>query len=53
MKNREEILNELLLLSNKQQELWDYHPDNPNGISLIAAYNDITKAIEILEESLK
>jgi len=49
MENREEILNELMFLTKQKEELWAYHPYNPNRIDMVKVYNKISNDIEKLE----
>jgi ABC-type Zn uptake system ZnuABC Zn-binding protein ZnuA len=41
--------NEIIILTNIEEELWSYHPDNPNSIDINENYQKIKDQIYDLE----
>jgi hypothetical protein len=55
-KNRDlkvELVNELAFLIGLQNEVWAYHPNNPNAKSVVDEYAQLQIDIEVIEKSLK
>ena len=38
-----ELINDLIALSTIIEELWNYHPDNPNKKDIVAEYTQLLK----------
>lgn len=47
-----EVLNEIIFLTNRMDEIWSYHPDNPEAINIKLTYDVIVSMIKELEESI-
>ena len=43
--SKEELINDLLAIVTVKEELWHYHPDNPNKKDIVKEY-DILRQIE-------
>lgn len=48
----ENLINELLFLSQKRDELWEYHPSNPEGKNLIKTVKELSERIDQIENQL-
>ena len=46
---KNEMINNLIFLQEQKEMLWLYHPNNMEGLNLIAEYEKVTKQIEELE----
>jgi len=54
-KNRDlklELINELAFLLELQSKAWAYHPNNPDGKSIVDEYAQLQIDIEQIEEQL-
>lgn len=47
-----ELINELSFLLELQSKVWQYHPNNPNGKSVVDEYAKLQMDIEDIEEQL-
>ena len=48
-----DLINRLMEIEEQLQELWDYHPDNPNGVDIVAAFNDLQRDAATIESYLQ
>jgi hypothetical protein len=48
-----ELINDLLATSTVMEELWNYHPENPNKKDIVAEYNQLLKIQGDIENELK
>ena len=46
---KNEMINNLIFLQEQKEMLWLYHPNNMEGLNLIAEYENVTKQISELE----
>tara|TARA_B100000927_G_scaffold230729_1_gene190711 strand:- start:131 stop:322 length:192 start_codon:yes stop_codon:yes gene_type:complete len=46
---KDEMINNLIFLQEQKEMLWLYHPNNMEGLNLIAEYENVTKQISELE----
>ena len=46
------LVNDLIAVSTVIEEIWNYHPDNPNKKDIIAEYNQLLKIQGDLENEL-
>jgi len=46
---KNEMINNLIFLQEQKEMLWLYHPNNMEGLNLIAEFEKVTKQIEELE----
>jgi hypothetical protein len=46
------LINELLFLSKKRDELWEYHPNNPEGKNLTKVVKELSEKIDQIEDQL-
>jgi len=55
-KNRDlklELINELAFLLELQSKAWAYHPNNPDGKSIVDEYAQLQMDIEAIEKQLE
>ena len=57
---KSELINDLMATVTIMEEVWSYHPDNPNKVDIKVEYNklkeikaDIEKEIDEVEEEIK
>ena len=48
-----ELINELIAVGTVLEEIWKYHPDNPDKLDVIAEYNQLLKIQGDIENELK
>ena len=48
-----ELINDLLATSTVMEELWNYHPENPNKKDVIEEYQTLLQIQKDIEEELK
>ena len=46
---KNEMINNLIFLQEQKEMLWLYHPNNMEGLNLIAEFEKVTKQIKELE----
>lgn len=49
---KEDLINELIHLQTISEELFNYHPDNPNKTDVVTAYNTIQDKMKVIEDKL-
>ena len=47
------LINDLLAVSTVMEELWNYHPDNPQQKEVVSEYNQLLKIKGDIENELK
>lgn len=50
---KSEAIDTILMAESQKEILWRYHPDNPNGENLVAAYNNLEQIINDTESELE
>lgn len=48
-----ELINDLISVTTVKEEIWKYHPDNPDQEDIVAEYNQLLKIQEDIENELK
>ena len=48
-----DLVNDLIFLSNIEDELWRYHPENPSKVKVEAEWIDVNDKIQVVENELK
>ena len=51
--DKADLLNQLVKIENEIQELWEYHPENPDAIDVITRFNDLQKDASTLQNYLQ
>jgi len=49
---KENLINELVFLTQKRDELWEYHPNNPEGKNLIKVVKELSERIDQINDQL-
>jgi len=47
-----ELINTLIEIEDRIDELWDYHPENPNRIDVESEFNDLQRTVILIEAQL-
>jgi hypothetical protein len=47
------LINDLVALTNVMSEVWKYHPNNPNQVSVVDEYASLVMLKEGIEEELQ
>ena len=48
-----ELINTLIDIEERIDELWDYHPDNPNKIDVVENFESLQKIAILLQAQLE
>jgi len=46
------LINALIEIEDRIDELWDYHPENPNRIDVESEFNDLQRTAILIEAQL-
>ena len=49
---QKELVNDLIFLNKLKDDLYQYHPSNPQGLNVEEEYNKVINIIEEIEEKL-
>jgi hypothetical protein len=49
---KEDLINDLFSVSTVMDEVWNYHPDNPNKKDVVEEYNTLLKIKSQIEEEI-
>ena len=52
VKDRMDLINQLVDLANVKDDLWKYHPDNPKKVNIVQEYAKICAEIAGIEGEL-
>lgn len=50
---KNELVNDLISVTTVLEEIWKYHPDNPDKLDITAEYNQLLKIQGDIENELK
>lgn len=50
---RVDLVNDLIAVTTVMEEIWNYHPDNPNKKDIIAEYNALKQIKEDIEKEIQ
>ena len=50
---KSELVNEVIFLSDRLDELWRYHPDNPDQIDVLKETLELKEMISNIEDEIK
>lgn len=50
---KNELVNDLISVTTVLEEVWKYHPENPDKLDIIAEYNQLLKIQGDIENELK
>ena len=48
-----ELINDLAATATVMDEVWRYHPDNPNKVNIVKEYDSLKKMQSDIEEEIK
>jgi hypothetical protein len=48
-----DLINRLMEIEEQLQDLWEYHPENPDGIDIVAMFNDLQRDAATIESYLQ
>jgi hypothetical protein len=48
-----DLINRLVDVEEQIQDLWEFHPDNPNAVDIVAKFNDLQREAHSLESYLE
>jgi hypothetical protein len=49
---RAELVNNIIFLTQRMDEMWAYHPDNPNKIDIVEEYKSMKEQIDEYQNQL-
>ena len=47
------LVNEAIFLNDRMEDLWCYHPENPNKIDVVWEYNNIKNELHLIEDRIQ
>ena len=47
------LVNEVIFLNDRMEELWRYHPENPNKVDVVWEYNNIKNGLDLIEDRIQ
>ena len=50
---RAELINDLIAINTVMEELWNYHPDNPDKKDVITEYNTLQNIQKDIEKEIE
>lgn len=51
-KEKAELINTLIELEERIDELWEYHPENPNRIDVESEFNNLQRTVILLQTQI-
>ena len=48
-----ELVNEVIFLNGRLEDLWRYHPENPKKIDVVWEYNNIKNELDLIEDRIQ
>jgi hypothetical protein len=51
-KEKAEFINTLIELEERIDELWEYHPENPNRIDVESEFNNLQRTVILLQTQI-
>ena len=48
-----DLINRLMEIEEQLQDLWEYHPDNPNGVDVVDQFNKLQRDASGIEDYLQ
>ena len=47
------LVNEIIFLNDRLEDLWRYHPENPKKIDVVWEYNNIKNELDLIEDRIQ
>lgn len=48
-----DLINRLIEVEEQIQDLWEFHPDNPNVVDVVTKFNDLQREASSIESYLE
>lgn len=48
-----ELVNEVIFLNDRMEDLWSYHPENPNKVDIVWEYNNLKNELDLIEDRIQ
>ena len=48
-----ELVNEAIFLNDRMEDLWSYHPENPNKVDVVWEYNNLKNELHLIEDRIQ
>jgi len=48
-----ELVNEVIFLNDRMEDLWSYHPENPNKVDIVWEYDNIKNELHLIEDRIQ
>ena len=48
-----DLINRLMEIEEQIQDLWEFHPDNPNAVDIVTRFNDLQRDASTIESYLE
>jgi len=48
-----DLINRLVEVEEQIQDLWEFHPDNPNAVDVVTKFNDLQREAHSIESYLE
>lgn len=48
-----DLINRLVEVEEQIQDLWEFHPDNPNAVDVVTKFNDLQREASSIESYLE
>jgi hypothetical protein len=48
-----DLINRLMEIEDQLQDLWEFHPDNPDGVDIVTTFNDLQRDASTIESYLQ
>ena len=48
-----ELVNEVIFLNDRMEDLWSYHPENPNKVDVVWEYNNLKNELHLIEDRIQ
>jgi len=47
------LINDVIFYSDRLEELWQYHPENPKKVDIVWEYDNLKNEIHLLEDRIQ
>jgi hypothetical protein len=47
------LINDVIFYTNRLEDLWQYHPENPKKLDVVDEYNALKNEIHLLEDRIQ
>ena len=53
VQEKADLINRLMEIEEQIQDLWEFHPDNPDAVDIVTRFNDLQRDASIIESYLE